>query len=156
MEDLSSGLGDRCRYHAQSSLSTPPPQPSKQDRMKLKSSAEILNEATRTIAHLHRRPTMYAGSRTKSGAADSLGVALWMAHSFWASCQSPPPNLNETRNNVARSRDRECAANGFAYAYRYRNPSAAESDVFDYVLECWREIGDILGVNHSEDLESEN
>ena len=119
--------------------------------MQLKSSAEIFAESAKTIAHLHRRPTMYTGSRTQIGSSESLNIACWMAYSFWASCQSPMPKLSETRSNVAHERDGECAAIGFAAAYRFRNPSVNESEVFDYVLECWSEVGRILGVNFTED-----
>ena len=73
-----------------------------------------------------------------------------MAYSFWASCQSPTPDLREARSSVAHNRDDECAAIGFPAAYRHRNPSADETTVFDYVLECWREIGGILGVDYIE------
>ena len=76
-----------------------------------------------------------------------------MAYSFWASCQSPAPDLRRIRSNVARNRDADCAAIGFAAAFRHRNPAADESAIFDYVLECWREIGGVLGVDDTEATE---
>ena len=79
--------------------------------------------------------------------------AGWLTF-FWTSCQSPTPNLNKIRSDVARRRDREYAAVGFAAAFRHRNPLANESEVFDYVLECWSEIGGILGVDYSDGPDS--
>ena len=48
---------------------------------------EVLAEALAAIEGLHHRPSMYVGSTTQPGAANTLDGMLWIAHWFWATVQ---------------------------------------------------------------------
>lgn len=114
----------------------------------MKTGEQILAEASKTIAHIHNRPTMYVGSRSRTGDANAIDGVLWMAHWFWAMIQS---REDEFREVVAKVREKhECSCQGFPDAFRRHNPRADESAAFEHVLQCWLEVDSYLRIDTSE------
>lgn len=115
----------------------------------MKTPEQILAEASKTIAHIHNRPSMYIGSTTRANAADIFDGIMWIAHGFWATVQSREKEFRDVVDAVRELH--ECSCQGFPDAFRRHNPSSEEGLVFQHVRECWAEIDAKLGIDVSED-----
>ena len=110
----------------------------------MKTAEEILTEAATTIAHMHNRTGMYVGS---NGAADTLDGMFWLAHWFWAMVQSREAEFQKLHSAIREHHRCDCL--GFPDGFRRLNPDAGEKAAFRFVLACWRELDDKLGIDIS-------
>lgn len=115
----------------------------------MKTPEQILAEASRTIANMHIRPTIYVGSTSRPHAADTFDGMMWIAHWFWASIQSRERELRDARSAVSEAHN--CSCQGFPDAYRRQHPNSDEESVFEHVRQCWAEIAAILEIDISRD-----
>lgn len=109
---------------------------------------EILTEATTTIAHIHNRPSMYVGSESQAGAANTLDGMMWIAHWFWATIQSRQAEFRRVHDAVREIH--KCSCQGFPDAFRRLNPDADEASALHFVRKCWAEIDSRLEIDISE------
>ena len=114
----------------------------------MKSIDEILAEANTTIAHMHRRPSMYIGSTKRANAGDIFDGMIWIAHWFWASVQSREKEFRDVVSAVRESYN--CSCQGFPDAYRRHHPDTDEETLFEHVRKCWAEVDERLGIDISE------
>ena len=113
----------------------------------MKTPEEILTEVSKTIAHMHKRPSMYIGSTSRPNAGEMFDSMNWLAHWFWATVQSREQDFREAVAAVRESH--QCGCLGFADTYRRQHPNSDEESVFQHVRNCWAEISDRLGIDPS-------
>ena len=98
----------------------------------MKSSEEILERLSQTIAHMHRRPGMHADSLSASSAASVLDGIVWQAHTLWAWIQDRDREFRRTFDAIREQRS--CGPFSFADYYRREHPEATNEDVSKFVL----------------------
>ncbi len=116
----------------------------------MKTAEEILALTSTTIAHIHNRTGMYVGSPTNPGAANTLDGVFWLAHWSWTSIQGGETDYRDVYSAI-------CQRHKFGSlrlpgGFRRLNPEADEETAFRFVLACWREIGEELGIDISPEL----
>jgi hypothetical protein len=114
----------------------------------MKTVDEIQSEVSTMIASIHNRPTMYVGSESREGSANTLDGIRWIAHWIWATIQSREAEFR--RENESVLKNPKCGSQGFPETFRRLNPAADEASVFRFVRECWAEIDLRLEIDISE------
>lgn len=114
----------------------------------MKTPEQLLQEVSQMIASIHHRPTMYVGSKSSAGDANTLDAVMWMAHWFWATIQSREREFRDARDRIKENHD--CSCQSFPDAFRRQNPDADELATFEHVLNCWAEVDHLLKIDVSE------
>lgn len=99
------------------------------------------------IASVYKRPAMYVGGRTESQA---LECVLRYVHYEWAEAANRHDHLNLAHEEL---RERlNLNAMDFLSLHKSEYPSATPEEHFDFVLQCWKQISQRLGIDLDADL----
>jgi hypothetical protein len=118
----------------------------------MKTSFEIIESLSQSIAHIYLRPSMHIGSMNATCSASSLDILLYSLHYQWAFAND---RSSEFRDIVFAQRESsECNSLGFADAFRQRQNNGYDEDASRFVLRNWCEISRNLQVPLDDGLSS--
>jgi hypothetical protein len=114
----------------------------------MKTIEQAIAEVRETILNIRKRPGMYVGLPPHHpGATDAINDVLWISHWFWTFMQSREDDFRNKFHELCILRGRGEIT--FVTCFRQDHPEADEAAVYQYTLDCWAEIGEMLGLEQS-------
>ncbi len=104
----------------------------------MKHPADVMRFVLKRLEQVYEQPLVYGRS------AEGVDLVLHYYHELWAFLA----NREDDYRRVSRDAhaDQMGGSGPFAGQYRWHEPTASDEEVVDYVIDCWRDISDRLGV----------